>query len=183
FYIERILDFSTFPTVLLITTLFRLAISISTSRLVLLEADAGDIIASFGEFVIGDSLIVGFVVFSIVTIVQFIVITKGSERVAEVAARFSLDGMPGKQMSIDADMRAGIIDADGARERRSVLERESQLYGSFDGAMKFIKGDAIASIIIIFVNLIGGISVGVTQYDMDVSTALSTYTVLTIGDG
>lgn len=183
FYIERILDFSTFPTVLLITTLFRLAISISTSRLVLLEADAGDIISSFGEFVIGDSLIVGFVVFSIVTIVQFIVITKGSERVAEVAARFSLDGMPGKQMSIDADMRAGIIDADSARERRSVLERESQLYGSFDGAMKFIKGDAIASIIIIFVNLIGGISVGVTQYDMDVSTALSTYTVLTIGDG
>ncbi len=183
FYIEKILDFSTFPTVLLITTLFRLAISISTSRLVLLEADAGDIIASFGEFVIGDSLIVGFVVFSIVTIVQFIVITKGSERVAEVAARFSLDGMPGKQMSIDADMRAGIIDADSARERRSVLERESQLYGSFDGAMKFIKGDAIASIIIIFVNLIGGIAVGITQYDMDVPAALSTYTVLTIGDG
>ncbi|TKU24775.1 EscV/YscV/HrcV family type III secretion system export apparatus protein [Citrobacter sp. wls826] len=183
FYIERILDFSTFPAILLITTLFRLAISISTSRLVLIEADAGDIISSFGEFVIGDSLIVGFVIFSIVTIVQFIVITKGSERVAEVAARFSLDGMPGKQMSIDADMRAGMINADEARERRSVLERESQLYGSFDGAMKFIKGDAIAGIIIIFVNLIGGISVGITQYDMDVSTALSTYTVLTIGDG
>ncbi|MCV5365700.1 FHIPEP family type III secretion protein, partial [Escherichia coli] len=114
----------------------------------------------FGEFVIGDSLVVDFVIFSIVTIVQFIVITKGSERVAEVAARFSLDGMPGKQMSIDADLRAGIIDADLAKERRSVLERESQLYGSFGGAMKFIKGDAIANIIIIFVNIIGGLSVG-----------------------
>lgn len=125
----------------------------------------------------------GFVVFSIVTVVQFIVITKGSERVAEVAARFSLDGMPGKQMSIDADLKAGIIDADAARERRSVLEKESQLYGSFDGAMKFIKGDAIAGIIIIFVNFIGGISVGMTRHGMDLSSALSTYTMLTIGDG
>ncbi|HFU4979588.1 TPA: FHIPEP family type III secretion protein, partial [Escherichia coli] len=142
FYVDRILSFSSFPSILLITTLFRLALAISTSRLILLEADAGEIITSFGEFVIGDSLVVGFVIFSIVTIVQFIVITKGSERVAEVAARFSLDGMPGKQMSIDADLRAGIIDADLAKERRSVLERESQLYGSFDGAMKFIKGDA-----------------------------------------
>ncbi|HBL7208801.1 TPA: FHIPEP family type III secretion protein, partial [Escherichia coli] len=140
FYVDRILSFSSFPSILLITTLFRLALAISTSRLILLEADAGEIITSFGEFVIGDSLVVGFVIFSIVTIVQFIVITKGSERVAEVAARFSLDGMPGKQMSIDADLRAGIIDADLAKERRSVLERESQLYGSFDGAMKFIKG-------------------------------------------
>ncbi|EGH0606643.1 EscV/YscV/HrcV family type III secretion system export apparatus protein, partial [Escherichia coli] len=183
FYIERILSFSTFPTILLITTLFRLALSISTSRLILIDADAGDIINTFGQFVIGDSLIVGFVVFSIVTVVQFIVITKGSERVAEVAARFSLDGMPGKQMSIDADLRAGIIDADEAGKKRTVLEQESQLYGSFDGAMKFIKGDAIASIIIIFVNLIGGISVGVTHYNMDVSTALETYTMLTIGDG
>ncbi|HGU4224644.1 TPA: FHIPEP family type III secretion protein, partial [Escherichia coli] len=145
FYVDRILSFSSFPSILLITTLFRLALAISTSRLILLEADAGEIITSFGEFVIGDSLVVGFVIFSIVTIVQFIVITKGSERVAEVAARFSLDGMPGKQMSIDADLRAGIIDADLAKERRSVLERESQLYGSFDGAMKFIKGDAIAN--------------------------------------
>ncbi|MBY0445906.1 MAG: FHIPEP family type III secretion protein, partial [Burkholderiales bacterium] len=183
FYIERILHFSTFPAVLLITTLFRLALSISTSRLILLEADAGEIVATFGQFVIGDSLPVGFVIFAIVTVVQFIVITKGSERVAEVAARFSLDGMPGKQMSIDGDLRAGVIDADGARERRSVLERESQLYGSFDGAMKFIKGDAIAGIIIIFVNFIGGIAVGMSQHGMDFSTALSTYTILTIGDG
>ncbi|VVO48317.1 EscV/YscV/HrcV family type III secretion system export apparatus protein [Pseudomonas fluorescens] len=183
FYIERILSFSTFPAILLITTLFRLALSISTSRLILVQADAGDIIASFGDFVIGDSLVVGFVIFSIVTIVQFIVITKGSERVAEVAARFSLDGMPGKQMSIDGDLKAGAIDAKEARERRSVLERESQLYGSFDGAMKFIKGDAIAGIIIIFVNFIGGIAIGVGQLGMDMSTALSTYTLLTIGDG
>ncbi|KVD82923.1 type III secretion system protein InvA [Burkholderia ubonensis] len=183
FYIDRILSFSTFPSVLLITTLFRLALSISTSRLILIEADAGDIIATFGQFVIGDSLAVGFVVFSIVTVVQFIVITKGSERVAEVAARFSLDGMPGKQMSIDADLKAGIVDAEGAKERRSVLERESQLYGSFDGAMKFIKGDAIAGIIIIFVNFIGGIAVGMSQHGMDLSSALSTYTTLTIGDG
>lgn len=183
FYIERILNFSTFPSVLLITTLFRLALSISTSRLILTQADAGDIIASFGDFVIGDSLIVGFVIFSIVTIVQFIVITKGSERVAEVAARFSLDGMPGKQMSIDGDLKAGVIDATQARERRSTLERESQLYGSFDGAMKFIKGDAIAGIIIIFINFIGGIAIGVGQLGMDMPTALQTYTMLTIGDG
>lgn len=182
FYIDRILSFSTFPAVLLITTLFRLALSISTSRLILIEADAGEIIATFGQFVIGDSPAV-VLLSSIVTVVQFIVITKGSERVAEVAARFSLDGMPGKQMSIDADLKAGIIDADAARERRSVLERESQLYGSFDGAMKFIKGDAIAGIIIIFVNFIGGISVGMTRHGMDLSSALSTYTMLTIGDG
>ena len=183
FYVDRILNFSTFPTILLITTLFRLSLSISTSRLILTEADAGDIISTFGQYVIGDSLIVGFVIFSIITIVQFIVITKGSERVAEVAARFSLDGMPGKQMSIDGDLKAGVIDGDAAKERRSVLERESQLYGSFDGAMKFIKGDAIAGIIIVFVNFIGGIGVGVTQYNMDMSTALQTYTMLTIGDG
>nr|ULG19765.1 EscV/YscV/HrcV family type III secretion system export apparatus protein [Yersinia frederiksenii] len=183
FYIDRILSFSSFPSILLITTLFRVALSISTSRLILLEADAGEIISSFGQFVIGDSLAVGFVIFSIVTIVQFIVITKGAERVAEVAARFSLDGMPGKQMSIDADLRAGIIDSEIAKDRRSVLERESQLYGSFDGAMKFIKGDAIANIIIIFVNIIGGLSIGVGQNDMDLSTALSVYTILTVGDG
>lgn len=183
FYIDRILSFSTFPAVLLITTLFRLALSISTSRLILNDADAGEIIATFGLFVIGDNLIVGFVIFGIVTIVQFMVITKGAERVAEVAARFSLDAMPGKQMSIDADMKAGILDADGAKERRSVLERESQLYGSFDGAMKFIKGDAIAGIIVIFINFVGGVSVGMTQHGMDMSTALSTFTMLTIGDG
>lgn len=183
FYINRILNFSSFPAVLLITTLFRLALSISTSRLILNDADAGEIIATFGQFVIGDNLVVGFVIFAIVTIVQFLVITKGAERVAEVAARFSLDGMPGKQMSIDADLRSGSIDTEEAMRRRSVLEKESQLYGSFDGAMKFIKGDAIAGILVIFINFIGGISVGVNQHGMDMSTALSTYTMLTIGDG
>lgn len=183
FYIDRILSFSTFPSVLLITTLFRLALTISTSRLILTDADAGEIINTFGDFVIGENLVVGFVIFAIVTVVQFIVITKGSERVAEVAARFSLDGMPGKQMSIDADLRNGTIDADAAREKRSVLERESQLYGSYDGAMKFIKGDAIASILVTFVNFIGGIAVGMSQHHMDLSSALATYTMLTIGDG
>ncbi len=183
FYIDGILSFSTFPAVLLITTLFRLSLSISTSRLILNDADAGEIIETFGLYVIGDNLVVGFVIFFIVTITQFMVITKGAERVAEVAARFSLDAMPGKQMSIDADIKAGTIDAEQARERRSVLEKQSQLYGSFDGAMKFIKGDAIAGIIIIFVNFIGGISVGMNQHNMTMSEALHTYTMLTIGDG
>lgn len=183
FYVNRILNFSSFPAILLITTLFRLSLTVSTSRLILSEADAGEIVAVFGQFVIADNLVVGFVIFAIVTIVQFMVITKGSERVAEVAARFSLDGMPGKQMSIDADLRSSIIDAEEAKRRRSVVERESQLYGSFDGAMEFIKGDAIASIIIIFINFIGGISVGVSQHQMDFSHALATYTILTVGDG
>lgn len=183
FYISGILSFSTFPAVLLITTLFRLALSISTSRLILNDANAGEIIETFGLYVIGDNLIVGFVIFFIVTITQFMVITKGAERVAEVAARFSLDAMPGKQMSIDADVKTGILDSEQAKEKRSILERESQLYGSFDGAMKFIKGDAIAGIIIIFVNFIGGISVGMNQHGMAMSEALQTYTMLTIGDG
>ena len=183
FYVDRILSFSSFPSILLITTLFRLALTISTSRLILLDADAGHIINTFGEFVIGDNLVVGFVIFLIITIVQFIVITKGSERVAEVAARFSLDGMPGKQMSIDADIRAGTIDAATGQLRRTELQKESQLYGSFDGAMKFIKGDAIAGIIVIFVNFIGGISVGMFQHGTSFSDALHIYTILTIGDG
>lgn len=183
FYITRILGFTSFPALLLITTLFRLALSISTSRLILLDADAGDIIQSFGEFVIGENIVVGFVIFAIVTVVQFIVITKGSERVAEVAARFSLDGMPGKQMSIDADLKSGLIDNEEVRKRRKELEQESQMYGAFDGAMKFIKGDAIAGIVIIFVNFAGGIGIGVAQMSMPFSEALSTYTLLTIGDG
>lgn len=183
FYITRILGFTSFPALLLITTLFRLALSISTSRLILLDADAGNIIQSFGEFVIGENIVVGFVIFAIVTVVQFIFITKGSERVAEVAARFSLDGMPGKQMSIDADLKSGLIDNEEVRKRRKELEQESQMYGAFDGAMKFIKGDAIAGIVIIFVNFAGGIGIGVAQMSMPFSEALSTYTLLTIGDG
>lgn len=160
FYIQKVLEFSALPSLLLITTLFRLALSISTSRMILVQADAGHIITTFGNFVIAGDIIVGFIIFSIVTLFQFIVITKGSERVAEVSARFSLDAMPGKQMSIDADLRAGNIDADDAQRRRSMLEKESQLYGALDGTMKFIKGDAIASIVIIFVNFIGGVSIG-----------------------
>ncbi|CCG87065.1 EscV/YscV/HrcV family type III secretion system export apparatus protein [Erwinia piriflorinigrans] len=182
FYINRILDFSTFPSMIMISTIFRLAISISTSRLVLSDADAGEIIASFGAFVIADSLVVGMVIFFIVTIVQFIVITKGSERIAEVAARFSLDAMPGKQMSIDGDLKAGLIDENEVRQRRKDLEAESQLYGALDGAMKFIKGDAIAGIIIISVNLLGGVFIGVVQKGMEVHHALSIYALLTIGE-
>jgi type III secretion protein V len=182
-YLPSPLAFSSFPTVLLITTLFRLALSISTTRLILLQADAGHIVETFGNFVVGGNLIVGLVVFLIITIVQFIVITKGSERVAEVSARFSLDAMPGKQMSIDGDMRAGVIDMDEARRRRSIVEKESQLYGSMDGAMKFVKGDAIASLIVVAVNLLGGIIIGTMQRGMSAGDAMHLYSVLTIGDG
>lgn len=183
FYVERILNFSTFPSVLLFTTLMRLALSVSTSRLILVDADAGHIVSAFGEFVVADNLVVGFVIFAIVTIVQFIVITKGSERIGEVVARFSLDGMPGKQMGIDADLRAESIDAAGAKLRRREVEKESQLYGSYDGAMKFVKGDAIAGIVIVFVNLFGGIAVGMLQHGMSFHEATRVFTLLTIGDG
>jgi len=182
-YISSPLMFSAFPAVLLLTTLFRLALSISTTRLILLQADAGDIVQTFGDFVVSGNLVVGFVVFLIITIVQFIVITKGSERVAEVSARFSLDAMPGKQMSIDSDLRSGLLTLDNARKKRSNLEKESQLFGSMDGAMKFVKGDAIAGLIIIFVNIIGGISVGIMQNNMDFASATEVYSILTIGDG
>jgi type III secretion protein V len=183
FYVERILNFSTFPSVLLFTTLMRLALSVSTSRLILVDADAGHIINAFGEFVVADNLVVGAVIFAIITLVQFIVITKGSERIGEVVARFSLDGMPGKQMSIDADLRAEAITSEEAQRRRRDVERESQLYGSYDGAMKFVKGDAIAGIVIVFVNLFGGIAVGMLQHGMGFGDALNTFTLLTIGDG
>lgn len=182
-YLNDIVAFSAFPSILLLSTLFRLALSITTTRLILLEADAGHIVETFGNFVIQGNLVVGMIVFLILTIVNFIVITKGSERVAEVSARFSLDAMPGKQMSIDSDMRAGLIDLPTAKARRAKLETESQLYGSMDGAMKFVKGDAIASIIIIFVNLIGGIIVGTSQKGMTMGDALDRYALLTIGDG
>jgi type III secretion protein V len=182
-YLPNPLAFSSFPSVLLVTTLLRLGISIATTRLVLLQADAGHIVDTFGNFVVGGNLLVGLVVFLIITIVQFIVITKGAERVAEVAARFSLDALPGKQMSIDGDMRAGSIDINTARARRSQLEKESQLYGAMDGAMKFVKGDAIASLVIVGVNLLGGFMIGTLQRDMSASEAMHTYSVLTIGDG
>ncbi len=174
--------FSTFPAVLLLTTLFRLAIEVSTTRLILLEADAGHIVETFGNFVVGGNIVVGLVVFLILTVVQFLVITKGSERVSEVTARFTLDAMPGKQMSIDSDLRAGLISPQVAKQKRSELERESQLHGAMDGAMKFVKGDAIAGIFIVVVNLIGGIAIGVMQRGLAVGEAGQLYSVLTIGD-
>ena len=182
-YISSAGEFFAFPAVLLLSTLFRLALSITTTRLVLLQADAGKIIDTFGNFVVAGNLVVGMVIFLIITIVQFLVITKGAERVAEVSARFSLDAMPGKQMSIDGDMRAGVIDMDEARRRREKVEKESQLYGSMDGAMKFVKGDAIAGLIIIAINLVGGLIIGVTQRGMEVGEAMQVYSILTIGDG
>ncbi|WP_315124561.1 type III secretion system export apparatus subunit SctV [Comamonas antarctica] len=182
-YLPSPLSFSSFPSVLLVTTLFRLGISIATTRLILLQGDAGHIIDTFGNFVVGGNLVVGLVVFLILTIVQFVVITKGAERVAEVAARFSLDAMPGKQMAIDGDMRAGSIDMEEAKRRRGVVEKESQLYGAMDGAMKFVKGDAIAGLIIVAVNLLGGIVIGTMQRGMTAADAAKTYSVLTIGDG
>lgn len=157
FYSVRAVDFSVLPPIILLSTLFRLSLSISTTRLILRDADAGAIIAAFGEYVIAGDVVVGIVIFLIITIAQFIVITKGAERVAEVGARFTLDAMPGKQMSIDTDLRNGDIDQIQAKMRRQNLERESQLFGAMDGAMKFVKGDAIASLVILCVNLLGGL--------------------------
>ena len=174
--------FSTFPAVLLLTTLFRLAISVSTTRLILLEAEAGHIVETFGNFVVGGNLVVGLVIFLILTVVQFIVITKGSERVSEVSARFSLDAMPGKQMSIDSDLRAGILTAEEAKAKRAHLGQESQLHGAMDGAMKFVKGDAIAGLCIVAINLVGGISIGIVQRGMDAGEAMRVYSILSIGD-
>jgi type III secretion protein V len=182
-YVSSPLQFSVFPAVLLVTTLFRLALSVSTTRMILLEADAGKIVHTFGDFVVGGNLVVGCIIFLIITIVQFLVITKGAERVAEVSARFSLDAMPGKQMSIDGDMRAGVIDVDEARDRRALVEKESQMFGSMDGAMKFVKGDAIAGLIIIVVNVLAGITIGVVQKGMTAGDALQVYSLLTVGDG
>lgn len=182
-YVPHILEFSTFPSMLLVTTLFRLSLNITTTRLILLEAHAGDIIFTFGNFVVGGNFIVGVVIFLIITIVQFVVITKGAERVAEVAARFTLDAMPGKQMSIDADLRAGNITQEDAKKRRSMIEKESQLHGSMDGAMKFVKGDAIAGLIITAINITAGIAIGTLQKGWEIGKAVTTYSILTIGDG
>ncbi|HRO26008.1 MAG TPA: flagellar biosynthesis protein FlhA [Luteimonas sp.] len=182
-YIPTPVAFSSFPSVLLLTTLFRLAISIAITKSILLHAEGGHIVETFGTLVAGNNLVVGLVVFLIITVVQFIVIAKGAERVAEVAARFTLDAMPGKQLSIDSDLRAGLIDKDEARRKRRLLETESQLHGSLDGAMKFVKGDAICGIVIILINLLGGLAIGVLQKDMSLSQATHTYSILTIGDG
>ncbi|RXZ76944.1 flagellar biosynthesis protein FlhA [Paenibacillaceae bacterium] len=180
---QNALEFSIFPAILLITTLFRLALSVSTTRSILANADGGKVIDTFGAFVAGGQIAIGFVVFLILVVVQFIVITKGSERVAEVAARFTLDAMPGKQMSIDADLNAGLINEQQARDRRQKIEREADFYGAMDGASKFVKGDAIASIIILIINLLGGFVIGMAIHGMPFGEALSKYSILTIGDG
>ncbi len=177
------LALSSLPTLLLVTTLFRLALNVSSTRLILLQADAGEVIRSFGEFVVQGNYAVGAVVFLVLTLVQYIVIARGSERVAEVAARFALDALPGRQMAIDAELRAGALSAEEARQKRSELSRESSLFGALDGAMKFVKGDAIAGLVILAVNLVGGVVIGVTMRDLDVLTSFRTYGLLTIGDG
>jgi type III secretion protein V len=182
-HIDSPLELSAFPGVLLVSTLFRLALSIATTRLILLHGHAGQLIDAFGHLVAGGQLLVGLVVFSIITVVQFIVVAKGAERVAEVAARFTLDALPGKQMSIDADLRSGLIDKDEARRRRRDLERESKLHGSLDGAMKFVKGDTLASLIIIAINGLGGLAIGMLQHGMSLSGAVAKYSILSIGEG
>ncbi|MDW8002901.1 MAG: flagellar biosynthesis protein FlhA [Deltaproteobacteria bacterium] len=187
-YIKKPLDFSVFPSLLLLVTLFRLSLNVATTRLILLRGDsgadaAGKIIKAFGSFIIEGNYVVGAVVFLILVIINFVVITKGAGRIAEVAARFTLDAMPGKQMSIDADLNAGLIDEKEAKRRREKIEREADFYGAMDGASKFVRGDAIAGIVIIFVNIIGGLIIGVIQKGLDLDDALSIYTILTIGDG
>ncbi|MEZ5314624.1 MAG: type III secretion system export apparatus subunit SctV [Chlamydiales bacterium] len=182
-YIPSAIHLSMFPALLLVTTLFRLGVNISSTRQILLHAYSGEIISAFGHFVVGGNYVVGFVIFLIITIVQFIVVTKGAERVAEVAARFRLDGMPGKQMAIDADMRAGAIDSNQARQKRAMIQKESELYGAMDGAMKFVKGDVIAGMVIAFINIVGGLIIGVASHGMTLAQAARIYTLLSIGDG
>ncbi|WP_195335617.1 flagellar biosynthesis protein FlhA [Paraclostridium bifermentans] len=178
-----ILELSIFPTILLVTTLFRLGLNISSTRLILGQGYAGNVIESFGSFVVGGNYVVGIIIFLIIVIIQFVVITNGSSRVSEVSARFTLDAMPGKQMSIDADLNAGAIDEKTARKRRKELQQEAEFYGSMDGASKFVKGDAIAGIIITTINILAGIVIGVVMLDMDFMESIQTYTTLTIGDG
>ncbi len=187
-YILKPLDFSAFPSILLIVTLMRLSLNVASTRLILLHGSegtsaAGQVIKAFGTFVVGGNYVVGLIVFSVLVLINFVVITKGSTRVAEVAARFTLDAMPGKQMSIDADMNAGLISDTEARQRRSEIEREANFYGAMDGASKFVRGDAVAGIIIVLVNIIGGLIIGVVQQGMEVAEAAKTYILLTVGDG
>lgn len=182
-YTKEPLDYSTFPTILLIATLFRLGLNVSSTRLILLYGKAGHVIDAFGQFVVGGNYVVGFVIFIILVIINFMVITGGATRVAEVSARFTLDSLPGKQMSIDADLNSGLIDEAGAKARRRKLERETNFYGTMDGASKFVKGDATAGIVITVINIIGGFIIGMWQLKMNAMTSLSTYTILTVGDG
>jgi flagellar biosynthesis protein FlhA len=182
-YLRNPLDLASFPTLLLITTLFRLGLNVASTRLILGEAEAGQVIEAFGEFVIKGNYVVGIIIFLILVIINFMVIIKGSSRIAEVTARFTLDALPGKQMSIDADLNAGYIDETTARERRNILSKEADFFGAMDGAAKFIKGDAIAGLIITAINIIGGFAIGVLQLDMELAEAASTFTILTVGDG
>ena len=183
FYVKRALDLSVFPTLLLIVTLFRIALNVSTTRLILLNGYAGEIIMAFGNFVVGGNYVVGVVIFLILVIIQLLVITKGAERVAEVAARFTLDAMPGKQMAIDADLNSGLIDDQEARARRKDIQREADFYGAMDGASKFVKGDAIAGLIITMINIVGGLSIGVFRRGMPAGRAAELYSLMTVGDG
>jgi len=182
-YLSDPVKLSSLPTILLLATLYRLALNISTTRLILSEGDAGSMIQTFGAAIMQDNIVVGVVVFLVITLVQFIVVAKGSERVAEVSARFTLDALPGKQMSIDADLRSGLLDRESARQKRKELQIESRFYGALDGAMKFVKGDAIAGLIVIAINITGGLVVGIVLLGFDVGTALNKYTLLTVGDG
>ncbi|HEV7864089.1 MAG TPA: flagellar biosynthesis protein FlhA, partial [Acidimicrobiia bacterium] len=182
-HVRRALDFSIFPSLLLIATLFRLALNVSSTRLVLLHGDAGKVIESFGHFVVGGSMVVGLVIFLILSVIQFIVITNGAGRVAEVGARFTLDAMPGKQMAIDADLNSGLITEDEARKRRREVSAEADFYGAMDGASKFVKGDAIAGLLITTINLFGGFVIGVMQHHLSMSEAASRYSLLSVGDG
>jgi flagellar biosynthesis protein FlhA len=182
-YIQRPMDFSAFPSVLLLVTLFRLGLNIAASRAILLSGDAGKVITTFGDFVVGGNYVVGVVVFLMLMIIQFMVITNGSGRVAEVAARFTLDAMPGKQLSIDADLNAGIIDENEARARRKAIQAEAEFYGSMDGASKFVRGDAVAAVVITVVNVVGGFVIGILQRNLTLLVALQTYTLLTVGAG
>lgn len=182
-YTKEPLDYSSFPTILLIATLYRLGLNVSATRLILLHGHAGNVINAFGEFVVGGNYVVGFVIFVILVIINFMVITGGATRVAEVSARFTLDSLPGKQLSIDADLNSGLINEEQAKERRRKIERETNFYGTMDGASKFVKGDATAGIVIVIINILGGFIIGMWQLKMNLLTALSTYTILTVGDG
>ncbi|MCU7934008.1 MAG: flagellar biosynthesis protein FlhA [Candidatus Thiodiazotropha sp. (ex Dulcina madagascariensis)] len=182
-YVDKPIQFSTFPSILLIATLFRLALNISATRLILGDADAGRVIEAIGNYVVGGNYVIGLIVFLVLIVVQYVVVTNGAQRVAEVAARFTLDAMPGKQMSIDADLNMGLIDEAEARDRRKEIEKEANFYGAMDGASKFVKGDAIAGIIIIFIDIIGGLTIGIAQQGMQWDDALHQYTLLTVGDG
>lgn len=182
-YVQKPLELAAFPSIILIGTMFRLVLSIASTRLILAKGDAGEVVHAFGSFVTGGNMVVGGVIFLIITVVQFMVITKGAERIAEVSARFALDAMPGKQMTIDADFNAGLISPEEAVKRREDLQRESSLFGSMDGAMKFVKGDTIAGIIIVVINIVGGLIIGIVMNGMPAADAVSKYTILTIGDG